>query len=212
MINLDRKDLFDKWAKNYDESVISAKDYPFDGYERVLDRIVEIVKPNSKMRILDLGTGTGNLAKRFMEHKSMVWGLDYSNKMLSEAKKKYPNLNIIQADILGDWMQSVAGKFDCIVSAYVFHEFNIDAKIDLIQRLFSNLLEENSCLVIGDVAFPTKKILEKVKLITGKTWDEEEYYWVAEETLRALELSGYHAEYEQISSCGGIFFISRKNE
>ena len=53
MTNLDRKDLFDKWAKNYDESVISAKDYPFDGYERVLDRIVEIVKPNPKIKVLD---------------------------------------------------------------------------------------------------------------------------------------------------------------
>jgi hypothetical protein len=38
MSQTDRTQLFDNWAKDYDSAVASAEgDFPFDGYERVLD-------------------------------------------------------------------------------------------------------------------------------------------------------------------------------
>ena len=211
MANLHRIELFDKWAKNYDDVVLSTDGYPFDGYEQVLDRIVEIAKPDKKMKVLDLGTGTGNLAKRFMEHKATVWGLDYSNKMLTEAKKKYPLIKIMEADILGDWIEKVGERFDCIVSAYVFHEFDMDSKIGLLQRLAENLLKEKGYFIIGDISFPTQNSLEQTKQLVATKWDEDEYYWVADKTLRYCARIGLQAKYEQISSCGGVFVIRRKD-
>ncbi len=212
MTDLDRIRLFDEWAKNYDDSVISADDYPFDGYERVLDRIAEIVKPNVKMKVLDLGTGTGNLAKRFIEHRVNVWGVDYSSEMLAEAKKKFPRMKVICADLLGDWMEELGERFDCIVSAYVLHEFDVAAKMDLLQRLAENLLMDRGCFVIGDIAFPTQKALEQVQQSAADRWDEEEYYWVADETLGFCDRIGFQAKYEQLSSCGGVFVIRRRGD
>ena len=60
--------LFDRWASHYDRSVRSSpKTFPFAGYEQVLDEIVSRTAVSPSIRILDLGTGTGNLAKRFIE-------------------------------------------------------------------------------------------------------------------------------------------------
>ena len=132
--------------------------------------------------------------------------------MLAEAKKKYPQIKIFEADILGDWMDEVGEKFDCIVSAYVYHEFNMGTKMDLIQQLIENLLEEKGYLVIGDIAFPTQKALEQVKQIAANKWDDDEYYWIACETIEFCDRIGFRAEYEQISSCGGVFVICRKDK
>ena len=62
----DRSQLFDDWAGHYERSVRSTSGFPFDGYEQVLDEIVRLAAVQSHMRVLDLGIGTGNLAKRFV--------------------------------------------------------------------------------------------------------------------------------------------------
>ena len=59
-MNQDRLTLFDKWAKNYDPSSDLA-DYPFAGYDKVLDSIAKLTTQEKPQKILDLGTGTGNL-------------------------------------------------------------------------------------------------------------------------------------------------------
>ncbi len=64
----DRKQLFDNWAHTYDESVRSPDGtFPFDGYDHVLDTVVELAAVAAHMRVLDLGVGSGNLAARFVE-------------------------------------------------------------------------------------------------------------------------------------------------
>lgn len=42
---------------------------------------------------------------------------------------------------------------------------------------------------------------------TGDAWDDE-YYWLADETILALVETGLDAEYHQVSSCGGVFEIT----
>jgi ubiquinone/menaquinone biosynthesis C-methylase UbiE len=53
---------FDDWS-TYDEDVAMGL-FPFDGYERVLDRVVELSAISGGLEILELGTGTGNLTRR----------------------------------------------------------------------------------------------------------------------------------------------------
>jgi hypothetical protein len=62
----DRVSLFDGWAQHYDRSVQADGDFPFDGYERVLDEVARAARAQPGMAILDLGIGTGNLAARFV--------------------------------------------------------------------------------------------------------------------------------------------------
>ena len=85
-------DMFDRWAPTYDDMLKFSKDsFPFAGYDDILDRIVELATPTDGMRILDLGIGTGELAKRFVDYNCEIWGLDFSEQMLELAAKKIPS-------------------------------------------------------------------------------------------------------------------------
>jgi putative AdoMet-dependent methyltransferase len=205
-----RSQLFDNWAKNYDSDVISDRDnFPFAGYERILEQAVSLadVKPN--MRILDLGIGTGNLAARFINKGCNVWGLDFSAEMLTQTKMKLPQVNLVQANLLGDWTKELQQPFDRVVSAYVFHEFDLETKLGLLQKISSHCLSTGGFILVADIAFPDVDI--RTAASQHWQWDDDEYYWAADEAIAACEQVGLQVAYEQISSCGGVFTFTNKN-
>ncbi|WP_310555507.1 class I SAM-dependent methyltransferase [Flavobacterium sp.] len=57
-----------------------------------------IVKNNCK-NVLEIGSGTGNLAKRFYENNFDYLGLDFSQDMINIAKERNPNVTFIQSDM-----------------------------------------------------------------------------------------------------------------
>ncbi len=205
--NRERQRLFDEWARHYDHSVQSGQGYPFDGYDRVLDRILALAAPQPGMDVLELGVGTGNLATRFIEAGVTLWGLDFSNEMLAAARTKLPQARLAQADLLGEWPEAFQRRYHRVVSAYVFHEFDFAAKAALLGRLARHHLVDGGYVVIGDIAFPTREALARVRELAGRSWDEDEEYWVAAEAIPALESLGFSVAYEQLSSCGGVFVI-----
>ena len=64
------------------------------------------------------------------------------------------------------------------------------------------VLAARKWLIIGDIAFET---MQALKQAGADHWDEEEYYWVADETIATCESAGLHVAYKQISNCGGVF-------
>ncbi|MBK8421357.1 class I SAM-dependent methyltransferase [Candidatus Villigracilis saccharophilus] len=204
-----RSQLFDNWAKNYDNSITSDKDgFPFAGYERILEQVVSLaeVKPNT--RILDLGIGTGNLAERFVNKGCNVHGLDFSAEMLTQTKAKLPQVNLVQANLLDDWTKELQTPFDRVVSAYVFHEFNLETKIRLLQQISAHCLSTSGFILVADIAFPDVAI--RTAASQHWQWDEDEYYWAADEAITACEQAGLQVAYQQISSCGGVFTFTSK--
>jgi putative AdoMet-dependent methyltransferase len=200
-----RKD-FDDWAETYDNSV-SIDQFPFYGYQEVLVKAVSLVEPRPGFSVLDLGTGTGNLAVLFTRAGCDLWCTDFSEAMLEKARVKLPRAHFVLADLRGEWPVELAGRFDRIVSAYVFHHFELDEKIRIVRELVSEHLVSGGRLVIADIAFQNKTALEKVKAAAGDEW-EDEFYWLADESLAALKQAGLQAEYAQISSCAGMFKIT----
>lgn len=197
---------FDGWAENYDQSVSSTQDFPFTGYEAVLDKVVGLGNPESGMSVLDLGTGTGNLALRFQALGCEIWGTDFSAAMLEKARPKLPGAHLLQADLRGDWPPALNRRFDRIVSAYVFHHFELGEKVQIIEPLIHQHLEPNGRLIIADIAFQNQRALETVKYAVGDEW-EDEFYWLADESVATLTQIGLRVEYIQVSSCAGIFTI-----
>jgi hypothetical protein len=55
--------------------------------------------------------------------------------MLAEAQIKLPGARLLQADLLGPWPAELDPPFDRVVSAYVFHEFDLTTKIGLLRRI-----------------------------------------------------------------------------
>ena len=197
--------LFDEWAEHYNQSIRSDCCFPFDGYEQVLDEIVRAAGAQCGMKVLDLGIGTGNVAARFAAIGCDIWGIDFSAEMLAKTTEKLPQAVLVQADLMNEWSAELDQRFDRIVSAYVLHEFDLSAKMKLLQRLTKRHLGPNGRIVVGDIAFPTSGIRDEAHRRWTELWDEEEYYWAADEVVEACKSIGLQVTYNQISSCGGVF-------
>ena len=195
---------FDRWADHYDESVHARDDFPFRGYEAALRQVVAEAAVKPPCRVLDLGIGTGNLAKRFVDLGCQVWGIDFSRKMLSLAQTKVPEAHLAQADLLGAWPKALHQRFDRIVSGYAFHHFPLPEKINLLVRLCSEYCAIDARIVIADISFPTTDALRQERIRSKELWDEE-HYWVAEEAIPACERSGLCVRYNQVDDFAGVF-------
>lgn len=201
---------FDHWAASYDADVTDSAagaGFPFDGYDRVLARVVELAAVAPGMAVLELGPGTGNLTARLAAAGAAVWALDFSAEMLARARARVPVARFAQAHLLGDFPPDFHRLFDRVVSTYTFHEFPLPDKLALLRRLFADHLRPGGAVVIGDIGFPDAAALDAMRRAAGDAWDEE-YYWLADETAAALRGAGLAMTWEQLSSCGAVIVVS----
>jgi cyclopropane fatty-acyl-phospholipid synthase-like methyltransferase len=202
---------FDEWAQTYDQDLQGAlpDHFPFAGYAQALESIWQKAGAAAGDSVLDLGVGTGNLARLFLGSGCRVQGADFSSAMLAKTAAKFPELALAQVDLTADeWPAPLEQRFDHIVSNYVFHEFPLPVKLRILERLAAKHLAAGSSIVIGDISFPTTADLNRVKTEQSDEW-EEEFYWVEVEARAALEAAGWTVDYEQLSFCAGVYVLSR---
>ena len=80
--------------------------------------LVELLAPQQGERILDLGCGTAQLSAEIATQGALVIGVDRSEEMIREARKKFPHLRLVVCD--ARTMPFCAG-FDAIFSNAVLH-------------------------------------------------------------------------------------------
>lgn len=199
----DRLPIFERWAERYDQSVQTDQGI-FTSYDLVIAEVVRAAGVEAGMRVLELGIGTGNLAQEFVTLGCEVWGVDFSPAMLAIAQAKIPQVRLIQMDLTAEWPENLQQRFDRIVANFVLHEFDLETKISLLQRLATHHLVEQGLIVVGDVAFPTA---EARRQSGAESWDEDEDYWAADETIAACAGAGLELTLRQISWCTGVFVV-----
>lgn len=57
------------------------------------NNLIELLAPKQGEQILDLGCGTGDLAKKLYDIGVNIVGVDKSENMITEALSKYPQIN-----------------------------------------------------------------------------------------------------------------------
>lgn len=199
---------FDQWADSYDESTRAESVFPFDGYELVLDTVVRQAEPHPGMSVLDIGTGTANLALRFAASGCELWCTDFSESMLEKARAKLPTAHFISHDFRTDWPTELESQcFDLIVSAYVFHHVDEAQKVEICKELVTKRLNSGGKLVVADLSFPTLSNMALFSKRVGDKW-EEEPYWIVRTAAPALEKAGLQVNYIQVSACAGVYTIN----
>ena len=80
--------------------------------------LLHLLNPEEGEMILDLGCGTGELTFEISKKTPLVTGIDASEKMLSEARKIYPDIEFSNVNALE---MDFHNKFDKVFSNAVFH-------------------------------------------------------------------------------------------
>ena len=201
---------FDLWADGYEKSVqLSEEDneYPFAGYKDVLGTIYNIVHRKEKAKILDIGFGTGVLTKKLYDDGYEIYGIDFSQRMIEIAKEKMPLAKLFQYDFSKGLPKKLENiQFDYIISTYAMHHLEDKEKIKFINKL-DKYLSSDGEIIIGDVAFETRGLLEQCKIKYADYWDDEEIYFVFDELKEFFPKEDI--SFTTISYCAGIIQIRK---
>ncbi len=132
--------MVDKWGVSghqfgslADDYALHRADFPEVGIERLVALGVGI----TGQRLLDLGCGTGTLARQFAARGCRVTGADIDVRMLAAARGL-----AAAADLQVEWLECRAeetgfppGSFDVITAAQCWHWFDGEAAASEVRRL-----------------------------------------------------------------------------
>jgi putative AdoMet-dependent methyltransferase len=148
-------DLFNDWAKTYDQTVSEDGDIEyrevFENYDDILRSVVNSIKgPN----VLEFGVGTGNLTRKLVNHGYNVYGIEPSEEMLKIGQLKVPEAKIKDGDFLNFPLPEV--QITSIVSSYAFHHLTDPEKDQAIEK-YSHILPKDGVIVFADTVFKNKE-------------------------------------------------------
>lgn len=195
---------FDLWADHYEESVTiceESDEYPFAGYRQVLGGIYRAIRESGGQKILDIGFGTGVLAKKLYDDGYTIYGMDFSEKMIEIAREKMPQAHLIQHDFSKGFPALWEGEsFDAAVCTYAIHHLSEEGQVAFLRKVKDRLAGK---IFLGDVAFETVEQRDRCREAVGEGWDVEEYYPVAELLRPAFP----ELRFEKITNCSGILVL-----
>lgn len=80
-------------------AIYDAMYQTFVNYDEEYDFYNKLIQENNSSSVLEIGSGTGNLAKRFEQNNHNYQGLDYSDDMIKIARERNKNCSFKQGDM-----------------------------------------------------------------------------------------------------------------
>ena len=129
---------------------LMAEEVP--AYPRLQEEVAAATRGVAAERILELGTGTGETARRVLAAHpgATLVGIDASERMLAHARAAVPGADLRVAQ-LEDPLPP--GPYDLVVSALAVHHLDGPGKAGLFGRVAA-VLRPGGRLVLGDVVVP----------------------------------------------------------
>jgi putative AdoMet-dependent methyltransferase len=196
----------DEDATGYDVDVRNESDPIREAYDEVLTWVVREARIRATSRVLELGSGTGNLSRLIPRCSELVC-IDVSEQMETIARPKLAhiqNRRFIKTDIL-EAFDCTDPPFDSVISTYTVHHLTDDEKRLLFAKIYAGLLSGGRA-VFGDLMLERKeetapKIQEYLTKGDTKTARaiKEEFLWSIDTVLTDLSALGFQVETKRFS-------------
>ncbi len=154
--------LFDGWADAYDATVSAADgEYQevFVNYQEILKQTVKQIDNPEGAKVLDIGSGTGNLGYVASLAGCNVTGVEPNGKMRQLAKGKYPGLHFVEGSFLSIPVENES--IDAIISSYAFHHLTDDEKGEAVKYFLAKLKPAGK-VVIADTMYSSLEVREEI--------------------------------------------------
>lgn len=185
------KQNFEADAKEYDDNIIKL--IPF--YPQILDALIGSISYNNdyRIRVLDLGCGTGTISKRISEKfpNSDITCVDIASNMIEIAKFKLQN-HPLKSFKIGDFSNiSFDEKYDVVVSSLALHHLMDDnQKRDFYLTIY-NILNDGGLFFNADIVLGSSTHLQTQNI---DKWVEFMKQSVSEEEVMNKWIPRYHEE------------------
>jgi putative AdoMet-dependent methyltransferase len=196
----------DDHATDYDADVRNEKDPIRAAYHDVLAWVISEARIDSSSRVLELGSGTGNLSC-LLDRSGELVCVDLSERMEAIARSKSGHLvnrRFIKADIL-EVFDYERAPFDSVISTYAIHHLTDEEKRLLFAKIFTGLVPGGRA-VFGDLmlqnqAEKASKIQEYLTKGDAKTAQaiDEEFFWSIDTARLDLNELGFQVETKRFS-------------
>lgn len=129
-------DVFNITAERYVE-------YFGDDWEFIneINGFINSVIPNGK--VLDLGCGNGYISKYMADNNLQPIAIDFSDKMIEIAKRKYPEIPFIKMDIANVSKMFGENTFDGLLAIYTLY-FIPKEQMDYVLESLSKILKDGA--------------------------------------------------------------------
>ena len=175
------KQHFDKTASDYNNSTDGKFVEPMYGV------IVDEIQKMENGRILDVGCGNGNLFSLLPDGKYELFGVDFSENMIGEAKRNCrtkATFSVADAEKL----PFESDTFDIIVCNASFHHY---IHPDTVLEEMNRVLKDGGKLLIGDPYMPT--VVRSVMNVFIRFSDSGDYHiYGLDEMKRMFVKNGFN--------------------
>ncbi|KMY50514.1 class I SAM-dependent methyltransferase [Peribacillus loiseleuriae] len=139
------------------------------------NHLIELLAPKAGERILDLGCGTGDLAKRLHDYKVDVVGVDQSKNMVMQAMNKYPTIKFFVQDATN---LEYKNEFDAVFSNATLHW--IKQPKQALNCIYNSLRQGGRFIAEfggkGNVQTITDEIINQIKEV-GRDYKTDQFPW-----------------------------------
>lgn len=192
-------------AADYDRDVARESNPIRAGYDQLLTWVAAQIPPDAV--VVDLGSGTGNLARRIHDPARLVC-VDVSGEMTKIARDKLADrpCQFVSADLL-DCMGQLP-TVDAVASTYAIHHLTDEEKPVLFRGIYDHL-GPGGVAAMGDLMFASRADGQAICDAYARAGKHglvdairDEFFWYvdeAEAVLRELGFATRHRRFSQLS-------------
>lgn len=184
------KAIFEKKALDYDNFMVKC----VPDYFEMLGCMINVLpySKNDKLKICDLGSGTGNVTKLLLDAypNAEITCVDISQAMTDMAKAKFEGQNI-KFEISDFYDYEFNDEYDLIISSWALHHIVTDEdKKDFYRKIYA-ALKPGGAFYNADVIISATDHIEERSMGKWKSWLRQYH---SEEDMMEMIINRYFEE------------------